>query len=52
VATYLTFPVFWELGLWVFRTMVMNAKNHVDNHQGSVPLSQELFQFLSKPVFL
>ncbi len=52
VASYLIFPVFLELGLWVFRTMVMNPKNHVDNHQGSVPLSQHLLQFLSKPVFL
>jgi hypothetical protein len=35
-----------------FRIMVMNPKNHVDNHQGSVPLSQHLLQFLSKQVFL
>ncbi len=52
MASYLIFPVFWELDLWVFRTMVMNPKNHVDNHQGSVPLSQHFFQFLSKWVFL
>jgi hypothetical protein len=52
VASYLIFPVFLELGLWVFRTMVMNPKNHVDNHQGSVPLSQHLLQFLNKRVCL
>jgi hypothetical protein len=53
MANYLIFPVFLELGLWVFRTIIMNPKNHVDNHQGSVPLSEEHFlQFLSEQVFL